>query len=66
MTGHVDRTHDPRITVIQQELFNENRSKADKYRELFIGRPGLGALIAYEASRTKGESPCGNPTIGRV
>lgn len=42
------REHDPRITVIQSELFNENRSKADKYRELFVGRPGLGALIAYE------------------
>jgi acetyltransferase-like isoleucine patch superfamily enzyme len=45
-----EREHDPRITVIQQELFNENRSKADKYRELFVGRPGLGALLAYEAA----------------
>ena len=44
------REHDPRITVIQQELFNERRSKGDKYRELFIGRPGLGALLAYEAA----------------
>ena len=35
------REHDPRITVIQQELFNEKRSKGDKYRELFIGQPGL-------------------------
>ena len=42
------REHDPRITVIQQELFNENRSKGDKYRELFVGRPGFGALLAYE------------------
>mgnify|MGYP003345031875 CR=1 FL=1 len=42
------REHDPRITVIQQEVFNEHRSKADKYRELFIGRPGLGPLLAYE------------------
>ena len=45
-----EREHDPRITVIQQELFNENRSKADKYRELFVGKPGLGPLIAYEAA----------------
>jgi acetyltransferase-like isoleucine patch superfamily enzyme len=42
------REHDPRITVIQQELFNERRSKADKYRDLVIGRPGLGPLVAYE------------------
>ena len=42
------REHDPRITVIQQELFNENRSQADKYRELFVGRPGAWALVKYE------------------
>jgi acetyltransferase-like isoleucine patch superfamily enzyme len=40
--------HDPRITVIQRELFDERRSKVDKYRDLVIGRPGWGALIAYE------------------
>lgn len=45
-----EREHDPRITVIQQELFNESRSRGDKYRELFIGKPGLGALLAYEAA----------------
>lgn len=47
----VDRTapaHDPRITVIQRELFDEGRSKADKYRDLVIGRPGWGPLIVYE------------------
>jgi len=42
------RKHDPRITVIQDELFDKRRSKIDKYRDLVIGRPGLGALIAYE------------------
>jgi acetyltransferase-like isoleucine patch superfamily enzyme len=42
------RTHDPRITVIQKELFDENRSKVDKYRDLVIGRPGWGALVGYE------------------
>jgi acetyltransferase-like isoleucine patch superfamily enzyme len=42
------REHDPRITVIQQELFSEGKSKADKYRSLVIGRPGLGPLLAYE------------------
>jgi len=42
------REHDPRITVIQQELFDENRSQAGKYRELFVGQPGAWALIKYE------------------
>jgi acetyltransferase-like isoleucine patch superfamily enzyme len=42
------RIHDPGITVIQQELFDERRSKADKYRDLVIGRPGWGALIGFE------------------
>jgi acetyltransferase-like isoleucine patch superfamily enzyme len=43
-----ERQHDPRITVIQQELFDEKRSKAGKYRDLVIGRPGLGPLLLYE------------------
>jgi acetyltransferase-like isoleucine patch superfamily enzyme len=43
-----DRQHDPRITVIQRELFDENKSKVDKYRDLVIGRPGLGPLLGYE------------------
>ncbi len=42
------RDHDPRITVIQQELFDERKSKVQKYRDLVIGRPGVGPLIAYE------------------
>ena len=42
------RHHDPRITVIQRELFDERRSKADKYRDLVVGRPGWGPLVAYE------------------
>lgn len=42
------RPHDPRITVIQQELFDERRSKFAKYQALVVGRPGLGALLAYE------------------
>jgi acetyltransferase-like isoleucine patch superfamily enzyme len=42
------REHDPRITVIQHELFNEKRSKVDKYRELVIGRPGPWPLLKYE------------------
>jgi len=42
------REHDPRITVIQRELFDERRSKAGKYRDLVIGRPGWGALIGFE------------------
>jgi acetyltransferase-like isoleucine patch superfamily enzyme len=42
------REHDPRITVIQRELFDARRSKVDKYRDLVIGRPGWGALIGFE------------------
>lgn len=42
------RPHDPRITVIQQELFDEKKSKVAKYRDLVVGRPGVGALLAYE------------------
>jgi acetyltransferase-like isoleucine patch superfamily enzyme len=42
------RDHDPRITVIQQELFDEHRSKSAKYRDLVIGRPGFWPLVAYE------------------
>jgi acetyltransferase-like isoleucine patch superfamily enzyme len=48
MAKGVPREHDPRITVIQQELFNEKRSKVDKYRELVVGRPGLWPLVRYE------------------
>jgi acetyltransferase-like isoleucine patch superfamily enzyme len=43
-----ERPHDPRITVIQKELFDERKSKVDKYRDLVIGRPGWGALIGFE------------------
>ena len=50
MTTRPAREHDPRITVIQQELFNESRSRGDKYRELFVGQPGIGALLAYETA----------------
>jgi len=42
------RIHNPNITVIQQELFDERRSKADKYRDLVIGRPGWGPLLVFE------------------
>ena len=43
-----DRPHDPRITVIQQELFDEKKSKVAKYQDLVVGRPGLGALLVFE------------------
>jgi acetyltransferase-like isoleucine patch superfamily enzyme len=42
------REDDPRITVIQRELFDEKKSKADKYRDLVIGRPGWTPLLVYE------------------
>ena len=44
----VAREHDPRITVIQQELFDEKRSKVQRYRDLVIGRPGVWALVKFE------------------
>lgn len=42
------RAQDDRITVIQRELFDERKSKAARYAELIVGRPGWGALIRYE------------------
>lgn len=42
------REHDPRITVIQRELSDERRSKAQRYADLVIGRPGLLALLKHE------------------
>lgn len=43
-----EREHDPRITVIQRELFDEHKSKAGKYRDLVVGRSGLWTLVLYE------------------
>ena len=42
------REDDPRITVIQKELFDERRSRRQRYSDLAVGRPGLWALIKYE------------------
>ena len=42
------REHDARITVIQRELFDERKSKARRYAELVVGRPGLRALVTHE------------------
>ena len=39
---------DPNITVIQRELFDPTRSKAQRYAELFVGRPGFWSLLKYE------------------
>ena len=43
------REHDPRITVIQQELFDAKKSKMQRYSDLVVGRPGLWPLLKYEA-----------------
>jgi acetyltransferase-like isoleucine patch superfamily enzyme len=43
------RANDPRITVIQQELFDERRSRRQRYTDLFIGQPGFWPLFKYEA-----------------
>ena len=42
------REHDPRITVIQQELFDAGRSKFQRYRDLVVGRGGFWPFVAYE------------------
>jgi acetyltransferase-like isoleucine patch superfamily enzyme len=42
------REPDPRITVIQKELFDERKSKRQRYSEMVVGKPGLLALIKYE------------------
>lgn len=52
MSKGAPRAHDPRITVIQQALFDERRSKVDKYRDLVIGQPGLWPLFKFEAINT--------------
>jgi acetyltransferase-like isoleucine patch superfamily enzyme len=42
------REHDPRITVIQRELFDERKSKARRYAELVVGEPGIWPLLKFE------------------
>ena len=42
------REHDPRITVIQKELFDERKSRLARYQDLVIGEPGLWPLVKYE------------------
>jgi acetyltransferase-like isoleucine patch superfamily enzyme len=42
------RQHDPRITVIQKELFDEKKSKRRRYAELVVGDESLWALVKYE------------------
>ena len=37
-----------RITVIQEELFDPGRSRAARYAQLVVGRPGLRTLVKYE------------------
>ncbi len=40
--------NDGRIPIAQKELSDANKSKVQKYGELVIGRPGLGAMFSYE------------------
>jgi acetyltransferase-like isoleucine patch superfamily enzyme len=42
------REHDPRITVIQRELFDPGRSKFQRYTDLFVGRSGFWPFLKYE------------------
>ena len=38
-----------KITDIQEELFDPGRSRAARYAQLVVGRPGLRALVKHEA-----------------
>ena len=40
---------DPSITGIQRELFEPGRSKAQRYADLVVGKPGFWALFKHEA-----------------
>jgi len=42
------REHDPNITVIQQELFDERRSKVQRYQDLVVGQAGFWRLVKFE------------------
>ena len=42
------RAPDPKITVIQRELFDASRSKAQRYADLVVGQPGLWSLFKHE------------------
>ena len=42
------REHDPRITVIQHELFDPSRSKFQRYTALVVGQGGFWAFLKYE------------------
>lgn len=43
-----ERSNDPRINVAQQELFDDRKSKAQKYAELVVGKRGFFPLLSYE------------------
>ncbi len=42
------RIEDPRLTRIQDDLFDERRSKRQRYSDLVVGEPGLWALLKFE------------------
>jgi acetyltransferase-like isoleucine patch superfamily enzyme len=42
------REHDPNITVIQHELFDERQSNVQRYRSLVIGQGGVWRLVRFE------------------
>ena len=46
----------PQIPKAQEQLFNAGTSARQKYATLVVGRPGLGALLAYELIITLSQS----------
>ena len=46
----------PQIPKAQEQLFNAGTSARQKYATLVVGRPGFGALLAYELIITLSQS----------
>lgn len=46
----------PQIPKVQEQLFSAGTSARQKYATLVVGRPGLGALLAYELIVTLSQS----------
>ncbi len=44
----MSENNNPKIMDTQKELFDEKKSKAKKYQEIFIGEPGFFKMVKYE------------------
>jgi acetyltransferase-like isoleucine patch superfamily enzyme len=48
MAGSDDRAPMPPVAKAQEQLFAPGKSSRQKYAELIVGQPGVGALLKYE------------------